>query len=167
MCFLYHADYDTTVFTAKLNSIVYPDPKTWAWIEHIDRWQFGFIQDVVLEPSERGMIFSESGELKWRRLKHDLWRVVFLGTALWSGIEDMNDASYLLYELEVHKERQVLWGQFQSNIERWIELRIPHRFQYPADKSTNVCLRLEVWRSKADGYVHYQRYYSVEPFEEG
>jgi len=166
VAYLHHADYSGNDFVDRLKSIVYPDEKIWAWIENPDQWKFGFLEDVVLEESERGRVFSESGELKWRRLKDNIWRVVFLGTNQWTGVQNMQDASHLLQDLEVKTEDQILWGEFKPHIKKWVELRIPHKFNYPVEKGPNVCLTVEVWRSKKDGHVHFQRYYGLKPVEE-
>ena len=119
--------------------------------------------------STAGRLFDPSGELRWRTvpaLGGACWRVVFLGNTDWvaTALEDHSDT---LNDLHPHEDRFFLWGQ-QTPItpEEWIELRIPHRFQYPVPGNPNrVKVLVEQWRDDT-GAPHFFRLCDLEPSEE-
>lgn len=164
MACLCHIDLNVAAFQHLLESVAYPEP-AWAWLEHVDQWSFKRLDATALIVCEQGRIFTASGELKWRRIRPELWRIVFLGNQLWPGLETLLDASDVLADLESVRKKQVLWGDFHPASGMWIELRIPHKFNYPIEPSPNVCLVTKIWRSKRDGSVHFQRYCELQPME--
>ncbi len=174
-----------------LGQLSRPDgsPPTRCWIEAPDGWAFWWWPGVdgtvrwcraaedpaetsveeVVRRSYAGRVFAPDGELRWRvipALGENCCRIVFLGTADWCP-EALNDYSHKLAGMTRETKSYILWGQ-QTDVTpgEWIELRIPHRFQYPIDGNPRgVRLVTEHWRD-ASGQPHFIRYCDLKPFEE-
>jgi hypothetical protein len=105
---------------------------------------------TVLERSESGRLFAPDGELKWRRILEDSpdgeamvqrCRLVFLGTRDWFPSFDGLAPRTELDQLSPSESTVdlMLWGeQSEHSPDEWIELRIPHRFRYPVDRTQSV-----------------------------
>ena len=113
-----------------------------------------------LTKSIAGRLFAPDGELRWRAipaLGDSCWRVVFLGNIDWVGttLEDYSDS---LDNLHPYQDSFYLWGQQTTTApDEWIELRIPHRFQYPIDGNPNrVKVVTEQWKDSI-GEPHFVR----------
>ncbi|KPA14378.1 hypothetical protein MHK_005399 [Candidatus Magnetomorum sp. HK-1] len=93
-----------------------------------ERFQF---EEKFLIHTHEGRIFSEEGELKWRRIDH-MMRMVYLGKE--SDIELLNDHSKeLTSNIKPRRSDIILWGE-RTNLEnKWIEQQVPHCFNYPID----------------------------------
>ena len=120
-----------------------------------------------LMSSTVGRLFDPDGELRWRTipaLGNTCWRVVFLGSTDWVGTA-MADYSNYLSDLQPHQESFFLWGQQTKNTPReWIELRIPHRFDYPVPGNPNrVKMIVEQWCDDT-GLPHFFRLCDLEPY---
>ena len=133
MACLCHIDLNVAAFQHLLESVAYPEP-AWAWLEHVDQWSFKRLDATALIVCEQGRIFTASGELKWRRIRPELWRIVFLGNQLWPGLETLLDASDVLADLESVRKKQVLWVIFTLQAV-WIELRIPPSSTTPLNQA--------------------------------
>lgn len=154
-----------------------PDASWYCWLETaegwtLDRWtgRAGCVRwyragqhvsphrvDHLLPGILQGRIFSPAGELRWRvlpALGDTCCRAVFLGRG------DTAPASSTLQpqmDLGDHgwtcrAERYPLWGQRTPRTpDCWIDLRIPHRLNYPvgvvqpASGRIIVYLRVEIW----------------------
>lgn len=119
-----------------------------------------------LTKSTAGRLFAPDGELRWRTiptLGTACWRVVFLGNVDWTK-EALEDHSYVLNDLHSHQESFYLWGQQTPETpDEWIELRIPHRFQYPIKgKSHRVKIITEQWDDDT-GEPHFVRLCNLKP----
>lgn len=119
-----------------------------------------------LVKSTSGRLFAPEGELRWRNipvLGQSCWRTVFLGNVDWVGAA-LEDHSDCLNNLTSHQDRFFLWGQQTPTApDEWIELRIPHRFQYPiTGSSTRVQVVVEQW-SDDTGEPHFVRLCDLEP----
>ena len=118
-----------------------------------------------LTRSTAGRLFAPAGELRWRTipaLGEACYRVVFLGNTDWVGTA-LEDHSDNLNDLQAHEDSFFLWGQ-QTKItpDEWIELRIPHRFQYPVSGNPNrVKVLVEQWRD-GTGAIHFSRLCDLE-----
>ena len=113
-----------------------------------------------LARSTAGRLFGPEGELRWRvipALGRQCWRTVFLGTADWVG-NALPDYSDDLKGLSPNQEVYYLWGtQTATTPGEWIELRIPHRLQYPIAKpSQRVKVVVEQWKDDS-GETHFVR----------
>ena len=113
-----------------------------------------------LTKSTAGRLFAPEGELRWRvipALGNTSWRVVFLGTVDWVGttLEDHSDS---LKNLHPDQSSFYLWGQQTPTApDEWIELRIPHRFQYPITGNPDrVKVVVEQWHDDI-GEPHFVR----------
>ncbi len=119
-----------------------------------------------LVKSTSGRLFAPEGELRWRNipvLGQSCWRTVFLGNVDWVGAA-LEDRSDCLNNLTSHQDKFFLWGQQTPTApDEWIELRIPHRFQYPiTGSSTRVQVVVEQW-SDDTGELHFVRLCDLEP----
>ena len=122
-----------------------------------------------LTKSTAGRLFAPDGELRWRTipaLGTACWRVAFLGKVDWTK-EVLEDHSYVLNGLHSRQESFYLWGQQTPETpDEWIELRIPHRFQYPIKgKSHRVKVVTEQWNDDT-GDPQFVRLCSLKPYEE-
>ena len=122
-------------------------------------------RDCVIK-STSGRLFAPEGELRWRTipaLGDSCWRVTFLGNVDWVGTA-LADYSDSLSNLHPHRDSFYLWGQQTPTApEEWIELRIPHRFQYPiVGSSTRVQVIIEQW-SDDTGEPHFVRLCHLKP----
>ena len=120
---------------------------------------------ACLKKSTSGRLFALEGELRWRTitaLGDSCWRVIFLGNVDWVGtaLEDYSDS---LNNLHPQKDSFYLWGQrTQTAPDDWIELRIPHRFQYPIHgKPQRLKVVTEQW-SDDTGEPHFVRLCHLE-----
>jgi hypothetical protein len=115
-----------------------------------------------LETTEQGRIFSAEGELKWRRI-NDRLRVVYLGEG--PPLEELEDRSSELANLERHNSELILWGERNDLMNEWIEQQVPHRFCYPL-RTTNysrgrAAIMVENW-TDAFGFARFSRYHSLK-----
>ena len=122
-----------------------------------------------LTRSTAGRLFDAAGELRWRTipaLGEACYRVVFLGNTDWVGTT-LKDHSDSLKDLQPREDRFFLWGQQTKRTpEEWVELRIPHRFQYPVSGDPKrIKIRVEQWRDST-GAIHFYRLCDLEPYEE-
>ena len=122
-----------------------------------------------LTKSITGRLFAPDGELRWRvipALGDACWRVVFLGNVDWVGttLEDHSDS---LNNLHPRQDSFFLWGQqTETTPDEWIELRIPHRFQYPITGTPHrVKAVIEQWNDDT-GEPHFVRLCNLKPYEE-
>ena len=123
-----------------------------------------------LAKSTAGRLFAPDGELRWRTipaLGATCWRVVFLGNVDWVS-EALEDHSDSLNNLHPHQDSFFLWAQqTETTPDEWIELRIPHRFEYPiAGNPKRVRVVTEQWKDST-GEPHFVRLCNLEPYEEG
>lgn len=119
-----------------------------------------------LTKSTAGRLFAPEAELRWRTipaLGNSSWRVVFLGTVDWVG-SVLKDHSDSLNNLHLHQDSFYLWGQqTETTLDEWIELRIPHRFQYPITGNPHrVKVVVEQWKDDL-GELHFVRLCHLEP----
>lgn len=149
-------------------------PDGWA----LDRWDsksglegkirwYSASQESSKEPSRdcltkstAGRLFAPEGELRWRiipALGNSGWRVVFLGNIDWVG-SALDDHSEILSNLQPYQDSFYLWGQqTKTTPGKWIELRIPHRFQYPiVGNPRRVKVVTEQWKDDT-GEPHFVR----------
>ncbi len=150
----------------------------WNWeigIETEIRWYRARHEPVeksakdCLAKSTAGRLFAMEGELRWRTipaLGEACWRTVFLGNVDWAG-PTLENHSQALNNLRSHQKSFYLWGQqTQETPDEWIELRIPHRFQYPiAGNPHRVKILTEQW-DDATGEPHFVRLCTLKPAEE-
>jgi hypothetical protein len=88
-------------------------------------------KDLLL--THEGRIFSEDGELKWRRIDNMI-RMVYLGSH--HPIEILNDHSEKLSQTTSKRFDLILWGKRTDLKNEWIEQQVPHRFyKYPVDSN--------------------------------
>lgn len=147
----------------------------WDWKSSLDgelRWCGAGREPVkktsrdCLIKSTAGRLFAPEGELRWRTipaLGDTCWRVVFLGNVNWVGtaLADQSDA---LNNLHLHQGSFYLWGQqTPATPDEWIELRIPHRFQYPITGNPDrVKVVTEQWDDDT-GETHFVRLCNLKP----
>ncbi len=154
----------------------------WVWLAAPDGWTLDFLpspegsvrwyaaharpKDVplaeVLPRAEEGRVFDPSGELRFRRLPHpggaSIWRAVFLGDEEW--FPDWGHPQSELGGLRRTRTAYYLWGEQTPQTPReWVELQIPHRFDYPMldPNASRVTLEVELWCDPS-GRVHFQRF---------
>lgn len=89
-----------------------------------------FSSDVSIENSYRGRIFSEAGEVKWRKIGNK-YRTVFLGNQDLVGTYLDDYSCKLEGLLEPPPCKYVLWGERTKLKNEWVEQVVPHRFKYP------------------------------------
>ena len=121
-----------------------------------------------LTKSTAGRLFATDGELRWRTipaLGDACRRMVFLGNVDWVGttLEDYSDN---LKNLHPCQGNFFLWGQQTETVpDKWIELRIPHRFHYPiTGNPSRVKVVTEQWNDDT-GDPHFVRLCSLKPYE--
>jgi hypothetical protein len=147
----------------------------WDWQASLNgklRW-FGAGDEPIEERSQdcltkstAGRLFAAEGELRWRNIPSlgpACWRTVFLGNVDWVGTA-LDDHSDHLNNLHPSQDSFFLWGQ-QTPVtpDEWIELRIPHRFQYPITGNPDrVKVVIEQW-SDDTGEPHFVRLCNLEP----
>lgn len=159
------------------------------WLEAPDGWAFDWWQGLedslrwcgagrepeqelassCISRSTAGRLFTPEGELRWRiiaALGTSCCRTVFLGNVDWVP-EGLDDQSYHLQDLQPYPRRFFLWGQqTESTPQEWVELRIPHRFQYPVSpQARHVQLVAEQWQDDS-GEPHFLRLRDLRPFPE-
>ncbi len=113
-------------------------PRDDAWLmafsPSIAIFKFFFIDEPFLRESDQGRIFSQTWELKWRRMG-DCLRVVYLGHD--EPPDGLDDASGEIRGLDPVRDETgfFLWGNRTNKggewIDEWIEQQAPHRFKYP------------------------------------
>ena len=118
-----------------------------------------------IQRSTSGRLFAADGELRWRVVPFlglFCWRTVFLGHADWVGAT-LEDHSSCLNGLDTRQARFYLWGLQKEIPGSWIELRIPHRFHYPAVPSdaSRVKIVVEQWLDNV-GEPHFVRLCNLE-----
>lgn len=140
-------------------------------LEHAYFQDFKF-NDKLFGQTTEGRIFSEEGEIKWRRLGEKL-RVVYLGT----GVPPQNLINYTSELDNLVKEEDlahfILWGRryvkdgFRTN--EWIEHQVPHRFTYPFVKNDSVNnrigIRVENWVNNVKE-TKFSRYHNITEISE-
>ena len=188
--FLKTADLTPDQFLDLITNLDHDDtPQQRIWLEAPDGWAFnwwcGLAGDLCWcgagrEPVEQsardclirstsGRLFAPDGELRWRvipSLGESCWRTVFLGNADWVGTA-LDDYSNRLHDLHPHQDSFFLWGQqTDATPDEWIELRIPHRFNYPiSDNPRSVSIVVEQWNDDA-GEPHFVRLCDLKPSQE-
>ncbi len=122
-------------------------------------------EEIVLEKSEQGRIFSPESELQWRRIGGKL-RLVYLGEM--SPPEGLEDCSKELDGLEQEKKELLLWGKRTDLENEWIEQQVPVRFTYPITGNQfskgRVKLVVEQWIDPS-GHARFSRYQTLEEME--
>lgn len=139
--------------------------QAWIWAEDAATWHFSTIEEYTELPGLRGRLFAEQGELRWRQIEQDRLALVFLGTQLWDGLDKMHDASDNLHSLVPQPIQHILWGEWESRLEAWVEQRIPHHFKYPTTGS-RVMLTGYQLVDPVTYAVQFQRYAAVKPWSE-
>ena len=117
----------------ELNKIIegLPVGDRWICVETYENIIFDWFNSQIesIVKSYSGRIFSEDGELKWRKLGN-IYRAVFMGSM--DLISDkLTDFSMELKDLRKTERGYILWGERQIKKEEWIEQIVPHRFKYP------------------------------------
>ena len=172
-----------------LDESTQPDQSRRIWLECHDGWAFDywlgltgeinwcaaanpprkFAASDLLSASISGRIFAPDGELRWRAIpapnRYTL-RTVFLGSSDWTR-DRLEDRSCLLEDLTPHVQNAFLWGQQTSPFPgEWIELRIPHRFQYPIRGNPHrILAEVQVW-TDAFGQPQFSRLCDLIPCQE-
>lgn len=122
-------------------------------------------EDIVLEKSEQGRIFSPESELQWRRIGDKL-RLVYLGEV--PPPEGLEDCSKELDGLQQEKDEFFLWGRRTDLENEWIEQQVPVRFTYPITGNSfsrgRIKLVVEKWIDPS-GYPIFSRYQTLEEIE--
>ena len=126
-------------------------------LEKVDDIKFENFDLQSFENWEKGIIFSENKEFKWRRID-EKFHVVFSG----------NDVSHTILQL-LDEEAQadtegfpvILWGQqspemqdFQEN--EYVELPIPKILSYPIKSKYRVKIILKVQKNENDEIIGYR-----------
>jgi len=167
MAFLCADDLDVQQLTALIKNNAWPDD---ALIMAFAPGRFCFdfyeFDEAFLTETDQGRIFSDKGELRWRRMD-DLRRVVYLGEAPPAGMTDCSET------LQGHKPEimeRILWGRRTDTQDEWIEQQTPHRFQYPVVENKfsrgYAVLKIENWVD-ATGVPRFARYHSLTEMEGG
>jgi hypothetical protein len=130
----------------------------------------------VLTRSRSGRIFAPSGELKWRVMDASnaaaerQSRLVFLGDRDWlpGRLSPRDELDRL--KMVARRDEALLWGQKTGVSDgSWIELRIPHRFQYPVEDTgtgepRGVRVITEIWLDQS-GQPHFHRLCDLVAFQ--
>jgi hypothetical protein len=123
------------------------------------------LDQLILESSEQGRIFSAEGELKWRRVD-DRMRVVYLGDE--PPPDGLEDRSSELADLEKHHSELILWGARTDTKNEWIEQQVPHRFNYPISTTRysrgRAVVLIENWIDSF-GFTRFSRYHSLKEIQ--
>lgn len=141
-----------------------PEP-AWAWVEDEAAWQLTPAAEITLIPGARGRLFAPQGELRWRKVGLEDFRLVFLGSELWTSLDRLTDASDELQGLQVRPFTHRLWGEWTSGFSAWIEQRIPHHLKYPT-KGRFIELRGYTLHDPVTNQVLFQRYCELGPWSE-
>lgn len=131
--------------------------------------EFKFDNGLFGQTTE-GRIFSEEGEIKWRRLG-EMLRVVYFGVG--TPPQNLIDYTADLDELKESYTSFILWGRryIKDGVltNEWIEHQVPHRFTYPIvkndTKGNRVCVKVENWSNNV-GEIKFSRYHSLTVISE-
>ena len=182
------ADLKPEAFLDLIGNLRQPEsgpPARYIWLEAPDGWSLdtwsgaetsiqwfgagrGAQEEIALNCIQRstsGRLFAADGELRWRVVPFlglFCWRTVFLGHTDWVGAI-LEDHSSCLNGLDTRQERFYLWGLQKEIPGSWIELRIPHRFRYPAvpPDASRVKIAVEQWLDNV-GEPHFVRLCNLE-----
>ncbi|MCR4289371.1 MAG: CRISPR-associated protein Csx19 [Candidatus Scalindua sp.] len=128
--------------------------------------KFTFDEDLFNQTTE-GRIFSEEGEIKWRKIG-DTLRVVYLGVE--TPLSNLIEYTHELKCLEKEYDSFILWGQRyikEGNLmNEWIEQQVPHRFVYPVVNNDarydRLGIKIENWTDKEKiKEIKFNRYHSI------
>lgn len=117
-------------------------------------------------PGERGRVFDEQGELRWRKLEPDRYRVVYLGED--AGPAGMEDCTAELAGLERREFEVVLWGSYVARRGAFLDQSIQADLRYPLEApKARQRAKLKGWHYVgADGAVAFSRYAAFFATEE-
>lgn len=142
-------------------------------LERIDELKFiGFDESQELDNWESGKIFDKNGEFKWRRFGGRI-HGVYLGAGSPNGMT-RSESSKLVKENS--QDRFILWGTKVSEDQMeyfkdysdktiYIELKIPHIFEYPLSsphqQRERVCLCVQKYLDEY-GKLQFVRYTGID-----
>jgi len=111
--------------------------------------------------TDHGRIFSAEGELKWR-WTGDTMRTVFLGTI--EPPAGLVNFSPELDGLKSNTCQYFLWGTKTQEKGPWIEMQVPHHFEFPISdpkfSKGRIVLVIEHWNDNSD-MTKFSRYHSL------
>ena len=126
--------------------------------------------NYLFNQTTEGRVFSEEGEMKWRKIGDKL-RVAYFGFI--TPPPKLNKHKLELEGLKKEESRFILWGRryvkdgVRTN--EWIEHQVPHRFTYPVvenkDENDRVSLIVENWTNNV-GKIIFSRYQSIVEISE-
>ncbi|MFN8578239.1 MAG: hypothetical protein U0354_15485 [Candidatus Sericytochromatia bacterium] len=109
-------------------------------------------------------LFSNTGELKVRKLEDNLYRCVYLGEKnINLNLDDFSSEMKYIKEEEIFT---ILWGENRPNQDNFIEQTIPHEFNYPIDlkqlKSNQRVVLKQILYLNSYGNPEFIRNYDLE-----
>lgn len=161
MAFLCADDMDDQEMMALVKDNAWPDDALiMAFAPSRFRFDVYKFDKAFLTETDQGRIFSDKGELRWRRIG-ERRRVVYLGEAPPGG---MTDCTETLKGHEPEIIERILWGKRTDSQNEWVEQQTPHRFQYPVFENKfsqgYAVLKIENWLD-ATGAPRFARYHSL------
>ncbi len=119
-----------------------------------------FVQGIPAagELFESGRSFSESLEIRWRKL-NDEFRLV----ALSEDVETLNGLDVSGQNYKVQDRSLLLWGEYNPNLGKFIEVRIPKFLEYPVKSLGDTGKRLSISARQylEDGVIQFTRYKGI------
>lgn len=164
MATLKHQDLTAGEWQEKLRGLALPPGEdAWMLVEnHLECRLERFQADRMVDSCYRGRIFSTSGEWKWRLLPGAVYRCVFLGASDWIGLD--HDDSAMLDGLQQSTRDILLWGEYDSERQVWLEQKVARHFQYPVSgqpqERGRVVISIEEWQAPAQ--VQFVRYREIK-----
>ena len=127
-----------------------------------------YSSEANLDIWEKGRVFGETGEVKWRKIDEE-YHAVYLGKSPLEGILEKQNFNDELEEPEEPEERErsyFLWGaKTKDKSDEWMELRIPRLLNYPVKgEKDRVKLKVVEYINKSGKILHY-RYKGLEEVE--
>ena len=127
--------------------------------DRFEPYEYG---EIFLKQTDQGRIFSQTRELKWRKIDTHI-RVVYLGEE--APPEGLDDFSEELSPLRDSSSRFFLWGVRKETQTEWFEQMVPRRFKYPLSTRQYSPGRIVlITRDRIDqaGHVRLSRYHHIE-----
>ena len=124
-------------------------------LENISDIKFENFKFLNFEDWEKGCIFSNEKEFKWRKVGPEFY-VSYSGSDI-----SLNNNEEFIEPATIDESSMLLWGQQSPDMKdfspnQYIELPIPKILSYPIKSSFRIKLNLKIYKDKDNGIVGYR-----------